>query len=142
MVHQVHAQERDISSPRVYKIDTRIFAIGSGTQNLALIFPEVLVGSDKTLDNYDVEFLSQFDTLVLAGFNWNSKDVAEDMVRQLANGGQRIVIDLTGTPSDTLARIPYFLDVYGERILMYDPPRISANVFLYIRKTLALAFTK
>jgi uncharacterized membrane protein len=113
--------------PRAYQVDTRIFAIGSGAQNLALLFPEVLAGSDTTLDSYDIEFLAQFDTLVLAGFDWNNKGAAENMVRQLASGGQRVIIDLTGTPLDVLARIPRFLDVYGERILLDEPPRLRVN---------------
>ncbi|MCI0841730.1 MAG: hypothetical protein J4N64_08135 [Chloroflexi bacterium] len=112
--------------PRAYRVDTRVFAVGSGAQNVSLVFPEILVGSDTALDSYSVEFLSQFDTLILAGFNWRSRGVAEDMVRQLAAGGQRIVIDLTGTPPDLLVRIPRFLDVYGERILLYDPPRLDS----------------
>ena len=113
--------------PRAYLIDTRVFAVGKGAQNASLVFPEIVVGSDTALDSYSVEFLSQFDTLILAGFDWDNKGVAEDMVRELAAGGQRIVIDLTGTPVDLIVRIPLFLDVYGERILVYEAPTLRSN---------------
>ena len=74
------------------------------------------VPRETKLDEYDVDFLADFDTLVLAGFGWNDRAEAEAMVRSLAGQGKRIVIDLAGTPHDALAREPRFLDVYGELV--------------------------
>ena len=105
---------------------------------MSLVFPEIVVGSETALDSYSVEFLSQFDTLILAGFDWHNRGVAEEMVRQLAAGGQRVVIDLTGTPADIVVRIPRFLDVYGERILVYDPPLLQSEYDLGVHGRSAL----
>ena len=119
--------------PRAYAIPTDTFAIGSGAQNLALLFPDLIVGSETKLDEYDVEFLADFDTLVLAGFGWNDRAEAEAMVRSLAGRGKRIVIDLAGTPHDALAREPRFLDIYGERVIVSSPPSF---VFEGLERTL------
>ena len=122
--NRMNVYQRD-GAPRVYKVETSIFAIGSGAQNLALLFPEVLAATDTTLDNYSLDFLSEFDTLVLTGFDWNDKGKAEEMVRELAGKGQRIMIDLTGSPVEVFSRIPEFLDVYGERVLLTERPILS-----------------
>ena len=121
---RVNVYQRD-GAPRVYKADTSIFAIGSGAQNLALLFPEVLAATDTTLDNYSLDFLSEFDTIVLTGFDWKDKEKAEEMVRELASRGHRILIDLTGSPVEVFSRIPEFLDVYGERVLLTERPLLS-----------------
>jgi uncharacterized membrane protein len=114
-------------APRVYPMDTSIFAVGSGGQSLALLFPEIAAGSEVTLDHYDVDFLSQFDTLVLSGFDWEDRSRAEAMVRELAARGRRVIVDLTGTPIEVLSRIPRFLDVYGERIIAPDQPLLNGS---------------
>ncbi len=118
---QMDAYHRD-GVPRAYRADTSVLAIGTGGQDLSLLFPAVLAASSPTLDSYDVEFLAQFDTLVLAGFDWRSKARAEEMVEELAARGKRVIIDLTGTPLDSLSRTPRFLDVYGEPVLLSSPP--------------------
>ncbi len=114
-------------APRVYRLDTRVLGIGRGVHNLALLFPEIVVATETRLDSYDVKFLSEFDTLVLSGFDWNSKRDAEEIVAALASRGKRIVIDLTGTPPDVLSRIPNFLGVYGERIIAPEQPVIRVD---------------
>jgi uncharacterized membrane protein len=103
-------------SPRVYRIEPDVFAVGSASRNLALVFPQVVVGTENAIDAYPLEFLASFDTLILCGFTWNDKGRAEDIVRALSRMGKNVVIDLTGTPVDPVARIPEFLGVYGERV--------------------------
>ena len=76
-------------------------------------------GSNRILKfSPDLEFLADFDTLLLTGFEWSDKGVAERMVRELVARGKHVIVDFTGTPVETLSRIPRFLDVYGERILI------------------------
>ncbi len=118
---QMDVYHRD-GVPRAYRANATILAIGTGGQNLSLLFPGVLAASSPTLDSYDLEFLARFDTLVLAGFDWRSRARAEEMVKELAARGKRVIIDLTGTPLDSLSRTPRFLDVYGEPVLLSSPP--------------------
>jgi hypothetical protein len=77
-----------------------------------------VVGGSDYLDDYDQSFLGQFDQLFLSGFQWRSRKDAEQMVKDFLDaGGQRVVVDLTGTPEDVLSRRPKFLGVYGEPVL-------------------------
>lgn len=114
--HDLQLYHRD-GTPRAYTIPHQVLGIGRGTENLALIFPQVVVGSSEYLDDYDQSFLGQFDQLFLSGFKWRSKKDAEQMVQDFLDaGGKRVVVDLTGVPNDVLSRRPKFLDVYGEPV--------------------------
>lgn len=104
--------------PRAYTIPYKMLGIGRGAHNLAMIFPEVMVGSSANLDDYESEFLDQFDGLFLSGFTWKDRTTAEERVRDfLSHGGQRVLVDLSGIPEDILSKQPKFLGVYGEPVL-------------------------
>lgn len=105
-------------APRAFQVSYDILGIGEGAQNFALIFPQVAVGSSPRLDDYDLGFLTRFRTLVLSRFSWSRKARAEELVRAYASGGGRVIVDLTGTPEDVLAKEPKFLGVYGEPVLV------------------------
>lgn len=116
-VQEMSLYHRD-GVPRAYTIPHRIFGIGRGAQNLALLFPEVVVGESEYLDDYEPEFLQQFDQLFLSGFKWHNREQAEaGVLRFMEQGGERVVVDLTGVPTEALSRQPKFLDVYGETVL-------------------------
>ena len=102
--------------PRAYRADWTALGIGRSAQNLSFIFPEIIQGSRRQIDEYTFEELSAFETLVLSGFEWNSREAAEELVCRLADNGVRVLVDLTGTPLDPMAREPRFLDVWGEYI--------------------------
>ncbi len=101
-------------APRAVLAPVRVLGIGRGAHNLALMFPEVIVGASSDVNEYDPAFLAQFDTLVLSGFTYSERDKAEDTVKTFASSGKRVVIDFTGAPPDVFARVPKFLGVYGE----------------------------
>lgn len=108
-------------APRAYSVPREILGIGRGAQNLALLFPEVMVGQSEYLDEYDQDFLNQFNQLFLAGFKWRDLAQAEERVRSfLEQGGERVVVDLTGVPNQILSRQPKFLNVYGEQVLAVE----------------------
>lgn len=112
-------------SPRAYRIPWRVLGIGRGTQNLAYRFPQLVVGTSPYVDDYSLEELKRYETLVLSGFNWHNREVAEALIVQAAGSGVHVVVDLTGAPEDPLARIPHFLNVWGERIILDDRPVVA-----------------
>ena len=108
-------------APRAYSVPREILGIGRGAQNLALFFPEVMVGQSEYLDEYDQDLLNQFNQLFLAGCKWRDLAQAEERVRSfLEQGGERVVVDLTGVPNQILSRQPKFLNVYGEQVLAVE----------------------
>jgi len=110
---EVTLYHRD-GAPRAYRADWRALGIGRGAQNLAYIFPQLILGARKRLDDYTLDELTAYDTLFLSGFEWADRKKAEELTRQVAQAGVRVVVDLTGTPNDPLAREPYFMGVWGE----------------------------
>ncbi|MGW8226912.1 MAG: 6-pyruvoyl-tetrahydropterin synthase-related protein, partial [Anaerolineales bacterium] len=57
-----------------------------------------------------------------SGFDWHNRQQAEQLVEQVARQGVRVIVDLTGVKSDPLARIPRFLDVWGEQAIIRPEP--------------------
>lgn len=122
--HEVALYHRD-GGPRAYRVTWRSLGIGRGAQNLAFLFPQLIQGSRWKLDEYTVDELATYETLVLSGFQWNDRQRAEELVQHLAQAGVRVVVDLTGVPDDPMAREPYFLGVWGEHIaLAAEPVRV------------------
>jgi uncharacterized membrane protein len=118
--------------PRATVADWPALGIGSGTQNLSLLFPALMHGDSAYLDDYTLAELQRYDCVVLAGFRWHNRAAAEELARAAAATGVRVVVDLTGVPPDPLARIPRFLGVWGEPIeLGSDPQRLAGTAGNY-----------
>ena len=111
-------------APRAYRATWPALGIGRGAQNLAYLFPQLVVGTRSQVDDYALEELIAYDTILFSGFVWEDRAKAEYLVQQVARAGVRIVVDLTGVPNDPLARQPYFLGVWGETITL-APGRIQ-----------------
>ncbi len=90
-------------APRAVDIPLKVFGIGSGANNVSLLFPEVTIGSSGNIEDYDLEFLELFDVIVLSRFTFNNRGAAEEMVVNLAEKGKTIVIDLTSAARATSA---------------------------------------
>lgn len=110
-------------APRAVEIPLKVFGIGTGSNNVSLLFPEVTIGASPNIEEYELEFLDMFDVIVLSRFTFNNRKGAEEMVKTLASQGKTIVIDLTSAPLDTLSREPKFLGVYGEPVLQVSQAR-------------------
>ncbi len=108
--------------PRALLANWSTLGIGRGAQNLAYLFPQLIVGTSTAVDDYSPEELANFRTIVLSGFDWHDRGEAEAVVQQYAAGGRRVLVDLTGAPLDPIARIPRFLDVWGERLILSPEP--------------------
>jgi uncharacterized membrane protein len=108
--------------PRGVVADWRVLGIGPGAQNLAYIFPGLIVGTSPKVDDYDLEQLMRFETIVLSRFDWHDRETAERLVIQAARNGVQVLVDLSGVKEDPLARIPRFLGVWGETVILPPEP--------------------
>ncbi len=104
--------------PRAFIADWETLGIGAGAQNLAYLFPDLIVGTSTRVDDYRLEHLLHYKTIVLSGFDWHDRHAAEQLVEQVARLGVRVVVDLTGVEPDPMARIPRFLNVWGEQSIL------------------------
>lgn len=109
-------------APRALALEGRALGIGRGAQNLAFLFPNLLPGSSEVVDSYTLEELTRWPAVYLSGFTWNNQAQAETLLRQAADAGVQIVVDLTGVPPDPLAQIPHFLNVWGEPVFLDERP--------------------
>jgi uncharacterized membrane protein len=110
-------------APRAVDVPLKVFGIGSGANNVSLLFPEVTIGTSDNIEDYDMEFLELFDVIVLSRFTFDNRTHAEETIKELAAQGKTIVVDLTSAPLDTLSREPKFLGVYGEPVLQISQAR-------------------
>jgi uncharacterized membrane protein len=109
-------------SPRAIISPWEAIAIGHTAQNYAYLFPQIITADSPYLDEYTFEELSQYKTLILAGFSWHNRANAESLVIDLAQSGCHVVIDLTRSRQNPLSQQPNFLDVWGERVILdYTP---------------------
>ena len=108
--------------PRAYLARWPALGIGRGARNLAYLFPQLVVGTSLHVDDYTLDDLRRYQTVVLSGFTWRDRSAAEALVVQAAAAGVRVVVDLTGTTEDPLARAPRFLGVWGEPVVLDAQP--------------------
>ena len=109
-------------SPRAIIAEWETLGIGRGAQNLAYLFPSLIVGTSTKVDDYSLEQLLRYKTIVLSGFDWHDRQKAEQLVEQAARNDVRVVVDLSGVKEDPLARIPRFLNVWGEQVILPPEP--------------------
>ncbi|RJQ10699.1 MAG: hypothetical protein C4551_02150 [Bacillota bacterium] len=111
--------------PQAYVSPYRVAAIGRLAGIISMMFPEVETGR-ADITSYTSEELAQYETIFLTGVEWDSRDSAEELVRDYLRGGGRVIVDLTRFPSDTLSNRPDFLGVVGERISLTEMPAMEA----------------
>ena len=113
-----------LGGPRAFVPHHSALGIGRGSRYMAMLFPEILTASSPRIDDYSLEDLQRFPTLLLSGFSWKNKRDAEELIRRYVAGGGNAIVDLTGVPEETFSRRPKFLGVYGEPLSLDGPPRL------------------
>ena len=102
-----------IDTPECFGVKTEYTAIGIGKAaiNLALYYPCMEEGSSDCLDDYLFDDLADYRMIYLSGFTYKDRERAEQLVRNLAERGIRIVISAEGIPVDPHTGIRSFLGV-------------------------------
>ena len=85
--------------------------IGYSSKSLSLAFPNIKETGDGYLDHYSYDYLKQFKTVYLAGFLYDDREKASELVLKLSENGVRVVILADGIPEDPETRSKTFLGV-------------------------------
>lgn len=85
--------------------------IGSATDQLSRQFPAVEETQSDNLNDYTFEDLCNYKLIYLAGFTYDDKAAAEELVTKLSESGVRIVIAADGIPDDRGSQNQSFLGV-------------------------------
>lgn len=106
---------------RLYKLDTdgnwgtvseyRAIGIGTAAPGISRDFPCVEETDSTNLNDFTFEQLCGYDVVYLAGFTYDDKPAAEDLVMRLSEAGVRIVIAADGIPEDRDSQNQSFLGV-------------------------------
>lgn len=108
---------RDEPSNYLVPIDDNILVIGKYGPTLAASVSNsnisMLEANSIYLDDYDVSFLQNFETVVLYGFGYHNRDKAEQIAKKYVKGGGNLVVELFGVGHSNIEENPKFLGVIG-----------------------------
>ncbi len=102
-----------LEAPDTFGVISKYRAIGIGTDSpmISLSFPAVKETSSYNLNDYSFEELSQYDVVYLAGFTYDDKEAAEQLVIDLSEAGTRVIIMADGIPDEEHTATKSFLGV-------------------------------
>ncbi len=102
-----------LDSPDEFGVVTQYdgIAIGDYADGITLAFPSFKAGISSNIEDYSVDELKKYSTVILTGFAYNTREKAEEMVRTLADSGVNVVIDMTHVPADSATRQHVFLGI-------------------------------
>lgn len=112
-------------------------AIGDYADNVTLAFPVFRAGSSSNIEDYTCDELYEYKTVFLTGFTYNNRKNAENMVKDLADHGVNVVIDMTHIPADNATRQHVFMGVTDMSVtlenaypsLTYNGSQVLAGAF-------------
>lgn len=126
-------------TPDTFGVITNYAGMGIGefAKSIPLFYPSFTVGDSVYLDDYRVEDLSRYQTIFLSGFSYRDKETAEDLIREIATQGVKVVVDVTHVPYDTATQRMNFMDVnvanisFGQRfpVLHYQEKSVLPSDF-------------
>lgn len=95
-------------------------AIGTTAELVPGILPSFHPGDKRNIDDYTADELIEYDMLYLSGFFYKDKAVAESIVREAADSGVQVYIDMSRIPTDPLTNRMTFLNVSAQPITFWD----------------------
>ncbi|MDD3200325.1 MAG: 6-pyruvoyl-tetrahydropterin synthase-related protein [Eubacteriales bacterium] len=106
------------STPQTFGVSTKYIGltIGRNARSIALEFPGFEEGGRQYVTDYTPEELSRYKVIYLSGFQYSDRQEAEDLLRQAADAGTRIIIDMNQIPVDPITSRMKFFDVTSQTI--------------------------
>lgn len=86
-------------------------AIGTQAASIARAFPTMEEVTSTNLNEFTFEELSKYELIYLAGFTYDDREYAENLILRLSEAGVRIVIAADGIPEDYKTYNQSFLGV-------------------------------
>lgn len=105
----------------------RGIGIGTNSSGIELFYPVMEEGESDNLTDYTFEELKDYEMIYLDHFEYDDLETAEELVKQLADSGVRIVINADGIPVNGISKVQEFLGVNCSRILFEN-----GYPFLYV----------
>lgn len=123
--YALHIQDKPVSF--ISPVQENVLVIGQHAMPAVAILPGAIQGSSINLDDYDLEFLEKFDTILLIGFTFNNKERAEALVTELSRQEKKIVIDMNGAVGSRLEENLTFLGVTAYPEIYHQSVRLETT---------------
>jgi len=94
--------------------ETRLI-IGKDASVANTLIPGSIQGDSIYIDDYESKLLRHFSTIVLTGFSYHNKRLAEETIRGYLRDGGNVVLDLNRMDGSRLVDLPSFLGVETQR---------------------------
>jgi len=91
-------------------------AIGKHARVICYLYPTFGYGESICLDDYTLEDLCEYDKIYLSGFTYEDKQYAEKLLKNAADNGVEIFVEIQHIPMDKLSGKAEFLDVYAQYV--------------------------
>ncbi len=95
----------------------RGIGIGTNSSQIELYYPIMEEGESDCLTDYTYDELKDYEIIFLDHFTYDDKETAEQLIRDLADSGVRIVMNADGIPINGLTKVREFLGVNCSRVL-------------------------
>jgi uncharacterized membrane protein len=107
-----------LACPEQFAVATQYdgIVIGEYGNPVTLAYPSFKKGASDNIQEYTYQELKSYGKIILSGATYNDREEAENLIRQLAEDGVEIVIDLAHMPTDNLSRQQEFLNAVGMNI--------------------------
>ncbi|MDD4095248.1 MAG: 6-pyruvoyl-tetrahydropterin synthase-related protein [Oscillospiraceae bacterium] len=107
-------------------------AIGTTAAMVPGILPYYHPGDELYIDDYSVEELVKYKKIYLSGFFYNNRNDAESLVREIADRGVQVFIDMSRIPADPLTNRMTFLDIDAQPITFSNsyPNLVTENTVI------------
>lgn len=91
-------------------------AVGKSAQYLCYLYPQFEWAENPFIDDYTAEELEAYNKIYLSGFQYRDKTKAENLLREAAEAGVKIYVDMQHIPKNKLTGKEEFMNVYAQFI--------------------------
>lgn len=91
-------------------------ALGRYANVMTMYYPAFCEGDSEYVDDYTLEELKQYRTIFLSGIFYHEKGKAEQLLRDAAAAGTRVVVDVTHVQEDSSTKQLSFLGVTSQSV--------------------------
>ena len=95
-------------------------ALGRYANMMTLFYPSFEEGDSDYVDDYTLDELRRYQTIFLSGFFYHDKEKAEQLLREAAKAGTRVVVDVTHVQEDRATKQLSFLGVTSQSVTIQD----------------------
>lgn len=101
--------------------------IGAYAQTLSIYYPAFTIGDSAYIDDYTTEELCKYQTLFLSGFEYHNQTAAENLLKEVAASGTRVVIDSAHLPENGVMQKEFLGMAQSQITFQGNLPNLNYN---------------